>query len=243
MKNPQTEIKEIVRPLYEDSDNLDAFGERNELCIHRLTELAPAYDAELVLYMRQLLARLPENEWHEFVFIVMLQALAKRNRTADMVELAAAALLHDLAEDKRFYAELLAETDDARVAPVFIKALHKVESFDEDDGYAQETMIEFLHRKRDADAIPAVIHTLGDVAARVRASALLYIKDMDARQAAEKLLHMLDTEDWEYNILLILELLKKWNKNEYIPHLQTLYTEEWVQENEEIRLAFLDIIK
>ena len=79
---------------------------------------------------------------------------------------------------------------------------------------------------------PPVTETPPDFAA-VPSQPVADVKSMPSAADA-----MLETEDWEYNILIILELILRWNKSEFVNKLKEYATEDWVLEDEMINNAF-----
>lgn len=236
--NPQKEIEAIMQRLRLNASNIDEYNEVNDLCIRKLSNLPDRYTKELVSCTKHLLEVLEEDEQNEFFLTILLRVIKKRNQTKDLIEIASNALNNEFTEDKLFYVEQLIEIDDQLVPTVLIKALYNLESYDEYGGHAQEKIIDFLHKIRNINVAPAIIYSLNDISARVRASALQYIRDLNIESASDELMKMLETEDWEYNILIILELIRKWEKEEYLEQLKQFCSEEWVQENNKIKHSF-----
>ena len=174
--NAQNEIDVILQPLYAPASNPEEYDDRNSEGIDQLTDLSSSYNNELASYAKQLVRTLQENEQHEFILTIVLRALQKRNQTDDLVEIASSALFNEFAEDKLFYVEQLTAVDDDRVPSLLIKALGELKSYDEYSGHAQEEIIEFLQKKHEINAAPAIIQSLTDISARVRTSALLFIR-------------------------------------------------------------------
>lgn len=234
---PQKALEDILRRLSEDADGVDAFLDKDADCVAEITNLAVECQDAIVDCARHLLDQIQSDEHNEYCFQVFLRALVDRGQQGAAFELAAEALLSERAGDKNFYVTLLAELDYPGTPEVLIRALGVIESVDELGGHAQEGAIEYLISKGAEEAYPIVVKCLLDVSARVRATALQFIRKFDKEESASCLVQMLAEEDWEYNILLVLELLKRWRSVEFLAELTAYSQEEWVEENPDIKQA------
>lgn len=233
----QKALEDILVRLREDADGVERFLDKDADCVAEITSLAAECADTIIDCARHLLDQIERDEHNEYCFQVFLRALVGRGQQGAAFELAAEALLSERAEDKNFYVTLLVDVDYPGTPEVLIKALGVMESFDELGGHAQEAAIEHLMSKGAEDAYPVVVKCLLDVSARVRATALQFIRKFDKQESAACLVQMLAEEDWEYNILLVLELLKKWRKVEFLAELTAYSQEEFVDENPDIKQA------
>src|SRR3989338_4491349 len=217
----QKAIDNILNNLEIEIADNSSYTDVAEKCVDEMTELSEDYNDIIVDYSRNLLTRInTENDSSnsEFKLELVLKSLIRRQQEKTAFDFASEAILHKETEDKLFYVEFLIGLD-------------------------QEEIIEYLIRKKEENALPAVVNCLTDVSARVRATALNFIKYFDKEESARDLVKMLETEDWEYNILIILELISKWNKKEFLQDLEKYSLEDWVLEDEEIMEAFEKAIK
>jgi HEAT repeat protein len=237
----QKAIDSILNNLEMEIADDSSYTDVAEKCVEDITELPEDYNNIIIDYSRNLLSRInKENDSSnsEFKLELVLKSLIKRQQEKNAFDLSSEAILHKETEDKLFYVEFLIELDHDETVDILLKALNVIESFDEYSGHAQEEIIEYLIRKKEENALPDIVNCLTDISARVRATALNFIKYFDKEESARYLIKMLETEDWEYNILIILELISKWNKKEFLQDLEKYSLEDWVLEDKKIKEAF-----
>jgi HEAT repeat protein len=243
MTNKLEVLETILDRLKTEHDTVDEFLDRDAECLAEIIKLSDDFGDVIFDYAKSLLGNIQQEETNEYCFQVLLRALVDRNQQHAAFVLASEALLSDNTEDKLFYVTLLVDLNLPETSGILIKGLDIIESFDEMGGHAQEKAIEFLMLKSSEEAYPAIVKCLSDVSARVRATALQFMKKFDKEESSFHLIKMLEEEDWEFNILLILELLRKWKKKEFLPQLMEYSKEEWVEDNPDIKQAFETIIK
>ncbi|KOY86947.1 hypothetical protein AD998_13040 [bacterium 336/3] len=231
---------EIIKNIIEKLKNTEYNFDKESEYLDEIVNLPVELEKEIIDYVSFLSENIDED--NEYYFVFLLDALHRRGSKKAIFDLGSKAILSDEFEDKEFYATLLIKNDFLGTEKILIKSLEIIESFDEFGGYAQEKILEYLIEKEVEEAYPQVIKCLSDVAARVRATALHFIRKFDKQESSLYLVEMLEAEDWEYNILFILDLLKKWKKADFLPQIIEYSKEEWVKENIEINDAFKNLI-
>lgn len=94
-----------------------------------------------------------------------------------------------------------------------------------------------------SDAYYEVVKCLNDEADRVRATVLQFIKKYNKEEAASAMLEQLENENVQYNILIILELFRKWTTRQALPVLERHIKEDWVFNNSELLTSYKKTIK
>lgn len=237
-------IKNILDKMNALFDSPQDFLEQKSKCIKELVDLPIDYSNRLGEYGRNLLQEMSikDRDLLEVNFIMILYALIDRKEKELAFLLATQALMSPLTEDNYRYVSLLDELDLLGTVTVFIDVLPKLESFDEYGGHAQEKIIEYLIRKNAEYAYEAVKECLFDEADRVRATALQFMNKFDKEGVALYLIKMLEDEDVQYNILLILSMLRKWKIKDALPLLNAQLKEDWVYDDKELYVPFQETI-
>lgn len=238
-------VKKIIDKLRVKTSSTDEFIALNSHCIKELTALSPEYSQAIFDYAQELLDGLSneEDNYEGYYFQVLVDSLIIRGEKQEAFLLASQALMSPSAEDDHQYVSFLIDVDLPESVPMLIKGLELMESFDEYAGHAQEKAIEYLMKKEIVEAYPVIEKCLFDEADRVRATALLFVKKFDKRESVKHLIKMLEDEDVEYNILIILDLLKKWKAKEALPKLKEYICEDWVYEDDDLLIPFEATIK
>ena len=242
-------VTNIINKLNTQTSSTDEFIQRDAKCVKELTALSPEYGEAIFDYAQKLFESFESEEYNEYYFQVLIESLLFRKDKGIEEDrkraflLSSQALMSPNAEDNNRYVSFLIDTELPEVIPMLIKGLEVIESFDEMGGHAQEKAIEYLMQKEVEEAYPVITKCLSDVADRVRATALQFIRKFDKKEAAPQMLKMLDKEDVEYNILLILELLKKWHFTEALPKLQMHLKEDWVYDDPDLLIPFENTIQ
>jgi len=231
-------VIEIINQLRQEST--ESLSKRQSECVKKLVSLPKDCTQAIGKHAKDLLENLTikDEDYNGYYFQVLIYALIDRDEKELAFLLLVQALYNTKARDNNRYIQMLEEIDNPSVIPVFIDILPKLESFDEYSGYAQERIIEYLMQKDVADAYSEVVKCLEDKADRVRATVLQFIEKYDKREAASNMITALEEEDVQYNILLILELFRKWKTQEVLPLLKQHIKEDWVYEDEELLIPY-----
>lgn len=247
-----TIVKQIIDKLRTDTTTTDEFIQRDAQCVKELSDLSQEYSQVIFEYAQNLLdnLKIDDEGGEEYYFQVLVESLLFRKDKAMEGDrefaflLASQALMSPNAEDNNRYVSFLIDTAHLDVIPMLIKGLEIMESFDDLGGHAQEKALEYLMEKEVVEAYPVVMEKcLFDVSDRVRATALQFIDKFDKQESAPQLLELLEKEDVEYNILLILKLLKKWNFTEALPQLEKYLQEDWVYDDPDLLTPFEQTIQ
>ncbi|CAA6827643.1 MAG: Unknown protein [uncultured Sulfurovum sp.] len=235
-------VIEIVNKLRQDST--EPLSQRQSKCIEELVSLPNEYTQAIGKHAKDLLENLTiqDEDYNGYYFQVLIYTLIDRGEKEIAFLLLVQALYNTKANDNNRYVQILEEIDNSSIIPVFVDILPKLESFDEYSGHAQERIIEHLMQKDIRDAYSEVIKCLTDKADRVRATVLQFIKKYDKKEAAPAMIAVLEKEDVQYNILLILELFRKWKVQEALPLLIQHIKEDWVYEDEELLIPYQETI-
>lgn len=243
--NEKNTIEGILNKMNAEFGSTNDFLEQQKKCIKELTILPNHYSSSIGKYGKDLLEQMlvdKEDDSLEYKFIISLYALMNRDEKELVFLLATQALKLPQTEDNYRYVTMLEELDLLGTLPLFLNILPLLESFDEYGGHAQERIIEYLISKNAEHAYSVVKQSLFDEADRVRATALQFMLKFDKQEVAPVLIKILEDEDVQYNILLILKLLKKWDIKQALPLLNRQLKEEWVYEDEELSIPFQQTI-
>jgi hypothetical protein len=231
-------VIEIINELRQDST--EPLTQRQSGCVGELVSLPKEYTQAIGKHAKDLLENLTikDEDHNGYYFQVLIYSLIDRDEKELALLLLVQALYNTNANDNNRYVQMLEEIDNSSIVPVFVDILPKLESFDEYSGYAQERIIEYLMEKDVIDSYSEVVKCITDKADRVRATVLQFIKKYDKKEAAPSMIAILEEEDVQYNILLILELFRKWKTQEALPLLKQHIKEDWVYEDEELLIPY-----